>query len=167
MEQKLYLHQIVFQGEVIDTPRGNDKKGGQALVEMALILPIIVSILMGIIQFGLIFNQYMVISRAAREGARVAGTGGTDSATLTAIDTILMSIDSEMKQSPTANPPVVVSPPKSTTTKTTITISPSGSRTSGSDVTITVVYRADIIIPIAPLIPNPLPIRAVSVMRVE
>lgn len=43
---------------------------GQNLVEFALLLPVLMYILMGIMQFGLIFAAYITINNAAREGAR-------------------------------------------------------------------------------------------------
>jgi Flp pilus assembly protein TadG len=45
---------------------------GQSLVEFALILTPLLMILLGIIQFGLIFNAQVTITNAAREGARAA-----------------------------------------------------------------------------------------------
>ena len=44
---------------------------GQSIVEFTLILPILLIIIMGIIQFGLVLSGYITISNAAREGARV------------------------------------------------------------------------------------------------
>lgn len=43
---------------------------GQNLVEFALLLPVLMYILMGILQFGLIFASYITINNAVREGAR-------------------------------------------------------------------------------------------------
>jgi Flp pilus assembly protein TadG len=45
---------------------------GQAAVEFALILPILMALLLGIIQFGIVFNNYVTITDAARAGARKA-----------------------------------------------------------------------------------------------
>lgn len=45
-------------------------EGGQNLVEFALLLPVLMYILMGILQFGLIFAAYITINNASREGAR-------------------------------------------------------------------------------------------------
>ena len=45
---------------------------GQNLVEFALLLPILMYILMGIMQFGLIFAVYLTLNNAVREGARWA-----------------------------------------------------------------------------------------------
>lgn len=43
---------------------------GQSLVEFALVLMPLFLILLGIIQFGFIFNAYVTITNSAREGAR-------------------------------------------------------------------------------------------------
>jgi len=40
------------------------------LIELALILPVLMLILMGIVDFGRAFNAYIIITNAAREGAR-------------------------------------------------------------------------------------------------
>ena len=45
---------------------------GQNLVEFALLLPVLMFILMGIMQFGLIFAVYLTLNNAVREGARWA-----------------------------------------------------------------------------------------------
>jgi len=43
---------------------------GQSLVEFALVLPILVLLILGIIDFGMIFHGYVTVNTAAREGAR-------------------------------------------------------------------------------------------------
>jgi len=45
---------------------------GAVLVEAALTLPLLLLVVMGIIDFGLLFQRYEVVTNAAREGARVA-----------------------------------------------------------------------------------------------
>lgn len=45
---------------------------GQSLVEMALVLPILLALLVGIVELGRAWNIRQVIVNAAREGARVA-----------------------------------------------------------------------------------------------
>lgn len=45
---------------------------GQALVEFALILPVLLVIIMGILEFGRAWNMKQVLTDASREGARVA-----------------------------------------------------------------------------------------------
>ena len=54
--------------------RGYDQSGASA-VEFALILPLLVLFLFGIIQFGLAFSRAQGMEAAAREGARVASLG--------------------------------------------------------------------------------------------
>jgi Flp pilus assembly protein TadG len=44
--------------------------GGQSLVEFALVLTPLFLVLLGIIQFGFIFNSYVTLTNSAREGAR-------------------------------------------------------------------------------------------------
>jgi Flp pilus assembly protein TadG len=44
---------------------------GQSLVEFSLVLMPLFLILLGIIQFGFIFNSYVTLTNAVREGARV------------------------------------------------------------------------------------------------
>jgi Flp pilus assembly protein TadG len=50
--------------------RAHDREGGQSLVEFSLILGPLMLILLGVIQFGFIFNTYITLSTAAREAAR-------------------------------------------------------------------------------------------------
>ena len=47
-------------------------ESGQSLVEFALVLPILVMLIMGLIEFGWIFNGQITLTSAAREGARAA-----------------------------------------------------------------------------------------------
>lgn len=49
------------------------REGGQALVEFAMVLLPVMLIVVGIIQFGLLFGASVTLTNAAREGAR-AGT---------------------------------------------------------------------------------------------
>jgi uncharacterized protein (UPF0333 family) len=43
---------------------------GQTMTEFAVVLPILVVLLFGVIQFGIVFNNYLAITDAARAGAR-------------------------------------------------------------------------------------------------
>ena len=51
------------------------REKGASAVEFAIILPILVMLVFGIIQFGLVFNKYIAITHATREGARLAAVG--------------------------------------------------------------------------------------------
>ena len=52
--------------------RFRDAEDGQALVEFALVLPLLALILFAIIQFGIAFNNYLALTDAVRAGAREA-----------------------------------------------------------------------------------------------
>ena len=54
------------------------KQDGQSLVEFALLLPILLVIVFGIIQFGVILNGQVTVTSAAREGARSAVVGNSE-----------------------------------------------------------------------------------------
>lgn len=45
---------------------------GQAIIELALTLPLLLLIILGVFDFGLMFQRYEVVTNAAREGARLA-----------------------------------------------------------------------------------------------
>lgn len=63
-------------------PRRRTKPSrGQALVEFALILPIALLILMGIIQFGFLFSGQIGVINAVREAARYGSTSPVSDAT--------------------------------------------------------------------------------------
>lgn len=47
-------------------------EAGAELVEMALTLPLILMVLLGLSDFGLMFQKYEVVNNSAREGARFA-----------------------------------------------------------------------------------------------
>jgi Flp pilus assembly protein TadG len=51
---------------------------GAAAVEFALLLPLLVALLFGFIQFGLVFNDRIQATNAAREAARLAVVGIDD-----------------------------------------------------------------------------------------
>ncbi|MBN2410664.1 pilus assembly protein [candidate division KSB1 bacterium] len=54
------------------------RKNGQSIVEFALILPVLILILMGIIEFGRLLETTNILTSAAREGARVAAVSAPD-----------------------------------------------------------------------------------------
>ncbi|CAB1127885.1 conserved protein of unknown function [Candidatus Hydrogenisulfobacillus filiaventi] len=51
------------------------KRRGQALVEFALVLPVLVLLLVAIISLGLTFNAELTLTQAARAAARAAALG--------------------------------------------------------------------------------------------
>ncbi len=73
-------------GEGVETSAGSSptrrhrlaERKGQSLVEFALVLPILLLIVVGILEFGLAFRTFQVVTNAAREGARTAVLRTTD-----------------------------------------------------------------------------------------
>ena len=123
------------------------KKRGQAIVEFALILPVFKLILLGIMEFGLVFHQYLVVTAASREGARVAALGGSDAETLTMVNTSAVSINAG---------------------QLTTTITPANrvkGQTVSVQVTNPVTIRAPLIAQVFPQ--NPFPVTGTTIMRVE
>ena len=63
----------------------NKREDGQAMVEFALILPIFLLILCGIIDFGWLFYNQLSLNNACREGARYAVVNTAEDASTQAI----------------------------------------------------------------------------------
>ena len=123
----------------------NEKKG-QALVEMAIILPVLVALVFGMMDFARVLNGYLATTEASREGARAAALRGTDAEVVLAVN----------KAAPTLEP-----------SKLTIVTVPA-TRVRGDAVTVTVTYDIEIITPLVnTMLTNPLPITSQTVMRVE
>ncbi|MBU0620197.1 pilus assembly protein [Patescibacteria group bacterium] len=54
------------------------KEKGQSMVEMAVMIPLLFMLLVGIFEVGIVFHNHLVLNQAAREGARCASLGGSD-----------------------------------------------------------------------------------------
>jgi Flp pilus assembly protein TadG len=63
--------------------RRRPRDRGSVAVEFALVLPLLLLIVFGIVDFGRALNAQITLTQAAREGARVASVGGTSSAVTT------------------------------------------------------------------------------------
>ena len=50
------------------------QENGQGMVEFAMVLPILMAVMLGIVQFGIIFNNYETLTDASRVAARRAAT---------------------------------------------------------------------------------------------
>ena len=61
-----------------DSRKARDR--GTAAVEFALVLPVLLLIVFGIIDFGRALNAQITLTGAAREGVRLAALGYTDAA---------------------------------------------------------------------------------------
>ena len=121
---------------------------GQALVELAIILPILLMLVMGILQFGMMLNSYLTIENAAREGARAGIIGSSDAE----IQNLIIST------SPSLNPKNL-----------TVSITPTEiNRKSGNTLTVKVTYNYDLIVPIiSSLFNNMVVLNGQTSMRVE
>lgn len=123
-------------------------KKGQALVEMALILPLLLLLFMGIFEFGRIFGAQLLISNLAREGARYGVVGHND----IEINNIILERHAWLDQN-----------------LINVTIVPVfEERVRGSSLEVEIDYPLILMTPIiADILPNPLPLSANCLMRVE
>ena len=71
-------------------PSGRSADAGQSLVEFALVIPIFLTLLMGVLEFGFLYNNLLTVQFAAREGASAAaeagGVDGADCSILNAVE---------------------------------------------------------------------------------
>ncbi|NJC73591.1 pilus assembly protein [Planosporangium thailandense] len=65
---------------------------GAAAVEMALVLPLLLFVLFGVIDFGRMLNTQLTLTEAAREGARAAALGQSADARVQAATTGLRGV---------------------------------------------------------------------------
>lgn len=122
---------------------------GQGLVEMAIVLPVLILLLFGIIEFGRIFNAFLVTKEASREGARLAALGHENSIVVDAARDAAGIYDSKAVK---------------------VSISPSdmSNRKKGNAVTVTVSYTVDLVAPVVSgILGEEFPVSASTVMRVE
>lgn len=123
-------------------------KRGQALVELALVLPLLIILLMGTMEFGRIFHSYLLITNASREGARAGIISQTDSEIMSKVKDVAATLN---------------------LTDAQITITPNQSaRTRGVPLTVKVDYSVNLITPVLDtIVPNPFPLSATTIMRME
>lgn len=72
---------------------GHRHRRGQSLVEFALVLPILLILMLGILDFGRAIAAYNSVSNGARSGARVAIVNQDFDAIETAIESEAVSLD--------------------------------------------------------------------------
>jgi len=80
---------------------------GAAAVEFALVLPILVLLLFGMIEFGVVYDAQLQVTHAAREGARRAAVGGNMAAVQAVVDAQTTGLGSSkaLLVAPTVVPP--------------------------------------------------------------
>ena len=115
---------------------------GATVVEFAIIVPVLLLILWGIVDFGNVYYQLSIVNEAAREGARVAGVGGT----LQSVTTAVKNFNNSLQVNMSPSTPV-----------------------SGQNVTVTVTNSVQIITPLISVFfpSNPFTVTGRSIMRVE
>jgi Flp pilus assembly protein TadG len=73
------------------------REDGQAMTELALVLPIFAVLLLAIVQFGIAFNNYLTLTDATRAGARKAAVsrfvGDNGASAVAAVKTAASSLD--------------------------------------------------------------------------
>ena len=123
---------------------------GQSLVELALVLPLIVVVLFGIMEFGQIFQAYLTITSASREGARTAITGSTNEAILTATNQLTTTLTEP--------------------DKAVVTINPSDplARRQGIPLSVKITYPVELYTPVlSSILPDPVILESTTTMRME
>ena len=71
----------------IETLRATHRRRGErgsSAIEFAIILPVLIMLVFGIVQFSIAYNRVQGLHAAAREGARVAALPQSDQATIDA-----------------------------------------------------------------------------------
>jgi Flp pilus assembly protein TadG len=72
---------------------------GQSMTEFALVLPILALLLFGVIQFGIVFNNYITLTDAVRAGARKGAVSRRLSNPPAAVETTVRDAATDLKQS--------------------------------------------------------------------
>ncbi len=93
---------------------GSDR--GAAAVEFALVFPLLVLILIGIVEYGSVFNTQLMLTSAAREGARAMAVTGDAAAARAAV------IDAAIGLSPALTAANVTVTPTSCSATTTVAV---------------------------------------------
>lgn len=125
-----------------------DNEEGQSMVEMALIMPVLLLLILGIFEFGQILGSYMVINNLAREGARFGVIGHSDNEITELIISRPAWLDEEQ---------IIVN-----------IFPPYQYRQEGDALGVEVVYTVPLTMPVfADILPNPVLLSAQCQMRVE
>ena len=79
---------------------GRTRDRGAAAVEMALVLPMLLFVVFGLIDFGRMLNTQLTLTEAAREGARAAALGQNADARVQAASTNLRGVTDSVTPCP-------------------------------------------------------------------
>ncbi|MBM6622425.1 pilus assembly protein [Micrococcaceae bacterium RIT802] len=83
---------------------------GAAAVEFAIVLPVLLLLLMGIIEFGHAYNAQLTVTQAAREGVRVMAISNDPAAVRTATKNAARTLYPTLTDSNVAISPVACTP---------------------------------------------------------
>jgi len=72
---------------------------GQTMTEFALVMPILLFLLLAIVQFGVVFNNYVTLTDAVRAGARKGAVARRLSSPSTVTDTAVRNAATDLKSS--------------------------------------------------------------------
>lgn len=78
---------------------------GAAAVEFAILVPILILLVFGIVEFGRAYHTQVTLTHAAREGARVWALGGTEAEATAATETAAPTIQTITVTTTACNPP--------------------------------------------------------------
>ena len=101
-------------------------ESGQSIVELALVVPLLIVLILGIAQGGIAFNHYLAVTDAARAGSREAILARISNLSVATIQQTATNAASDLNSSQIG---VAVSDPTDPTFQT-----------SGSPITVTVTY---------------------------
>ena len=121
--------------------RRDRRKRGQALVEFALVVPLFLLLLAGMIDFGLGLNASIAVSNAAREGARLGAVSAVSSDIIDRVNSMM---------APYPGLPTAVSATCTHIGGGTCTLDNSSTKPgSGDSVIVTVTYDYNMVWPLA------------------
>jgi Flp pilus assembly protein TadG len=138
------------------------RERGAAMLETALVMPLVLLVCVGIFEFGRAYQTWQVLTNAAREGARVAVLPGAKVGTITERVKVYM-VSGQLPKAQSAE--VAVAP---------VTLDLGGGATAAaSSVTVSYPFEFMVLQPIAQLVVKgskagaPLTMGATAVMRIE
>lgn len=110
----------------MNAKRRTRTEGGQTLVEMAIVLPVLLLVLFAIIHIGIVFHNYLALTDAVRVGARKGAVSrelpDPTGATIAAVENAATDLGADLD----------------------VDVDTPGGWTPGSDVTVTATYPYDI-----------------------
>ena len=112
---------------------------GQSVVEFALVAPVMLLLVFGMIQFGLVLNAELTLTEAVRQGAQIVASGGSAQAA-----TEVVLADAPMVQDPS------------------VSVSP-----SGSQITLSATGSYPVLVPDLPFLGSSVPLSASITMLTQ